>query len=554
MKTISRLFYGGTFLTLGLALTLQCNNDNRGNNGNGNLDMQAGGTADMAKTGGDGGNLSDGGSSTSDLGQPGTITLTAASPAQGPTTGNNLIITLSGTNFPSDAVVYIDNQRATPQGTPTATQIQVVLPAEMTLGKRGKVPVEIRRPGIGAVAMNSNIFSYYFGTPRCDLLPPPGTDVGGSSPEAILLVDLNPPGGGTAGRLDAIVTNKLSDNIGVLLGNGDGKFAAVATYSTGINSRPWGVAVGNFGNGHLSVATSNFKNDSVSVLLNDGTGVLGSPQVYKISLLAGSSPTGIAAGMLDADTLDDVVIANSGDSGNPSNNVSLLIANGMAANNYLSSPLPLASDTLSNPSPNDVAVADMNGDGKPDIVVANNQSGSIGIMLNNKPSPFGLSGNYPTGGTGSAPQPRAMTVGDFDGDGLLDVAVTLTPDPPRVSVLLGNPANKGTLKAFTQFTAGAANGNAPYGIASGDLNGDGLADLVVALNGSTKIAILMAQKDQSGNFSFAAPLTCPITFDSGANPIPRAVAIGDLNGDGNPDIAVTNTGDNKLNVLLNKFQ
>ena len=82
------------------------------------------------------------------------------------------------------------------------------------------------------------------------------------------------------------------------------------------------------------------------------------------------------------------------------------------------------------------------------------------------------------------------------------------------------------------------------GIAAGDLNGDGLDDLVVTLYGNTGVAIMVAK--QGGGFN------TPYFNQTGNNP--KAVAIGDLNGDGKPDLAVANYSDNNVAVLLNNFQ
>jgi len=111
-----------------------------------------------------------------------------------------------------------------------------------------------------------------------------------------------------------------------------------------------------------------------------------------------------------------------------------------------------------------VAIADLNGDGKPDLVAANSRPSTVSVLLGNGDGTFADKTDYPTGSG-----PATVAVGDMNGDGRLDVVTT---SGVMVSVLLGNGDG-----SFTTRFDYVADGSA---LALGDLNGDGRLDLVVS--------------------------------------------------------------------------
>src|SRR5207302_1161458 len=139
--------------------------------------------------------------------------------------------------------------------------------------------------------------------------------------------------------------------------------------------------------------------------------------------------------------------------------------------------------------------------------------------------------------------PSSVAVGDFNGDGKLDLAVTTeagSPAPPlpadTVSVLLGN--GDGTFQAAPNSPVGTVG---PSSVAVGDFNGDGVPDVAVASaaptlsgtgTGSGTVSVLLG----NGDGSFRASLNVAVGMD------PRFVAVGDFNGDGVPDLAVAEDG------------
>src|SRR5439155_4548775 len=246
---------------------------------------------------------------------------------------------------------------------------------------------------------------------------------------------------------------------------------------------------------------------------------------------AGSYPFFVAVGEVNSDGKLDVVTANA-----YSDNVSVLLGRGdgtfQTAVNYNSGRYPQF-----------VAIGDFNGDGKSDLAVANTGSypnftdGSVSILLGNGDGTFQKAVNYDAG-----PYPASVAVGDFNGDGNPDLAVanvvwydqsTGTSTNGGVSLLFGK--GDGTFKATVKLGAGRA----PHSVAVNDFNGDGKEDIAVANVNSGDVSVLLGNGD--GTFQTA------VNYALGN--YPYAVAVGDFNGDAKPDLAVA-TGGGVL-VLLN---
>ncbi len=174
-------------------------------------------------------------------------------------------------------------------------------------------------------------------------------------------------------------------------------------------------------------------------------------------------------------------------------------------------------------------MADLNGDGKLDIVTVNEDNDTVTVLLGNGDGTFGPAMSYPTGGTSAS-----VAVANFNGDGKLDLAVG-SVSTQTVGVLLGN--GDGTFGPAQQFYSGRA-----AFVAAGDFNGDGKLDLVVA-NGefNPSVAILIGNGD--GTFQF------PMVFATGGGSA-EYVAVGDFNGDGKLDLATGNLSPDNVSILL----
>ena len=183
-----------------------------------------------------------------------------------------------------------------------------------------------------------------------------------------------------------------------------------------------------------------------------------------------------------------------------------------------------------------VAVGDFNGDGKLDIVTTSQDNGSAAILINNGSFSFSAT-DLAVSGVGDGP--TGVAVADVNGDGNLDI-ITANVFASTVSVLLGDGAGHFTQALGSPMSIGTGNG--PVAVAIGDVNNDRKLDIVAADFGSGKVTVLL--NDGSGRFSQAT--NSPFTVGSS----PFAVAVGDLNGDGNLDIVTANSGSNNVSVLL----
>jgi hypothetical protein len=195
-------------------------------------------------------------------------------------------------------------------------------------------------------------------------------------------------------------------------------------------------------------------------------------------------------------------------------------------------------------SPVAAAVADFDGDGVADLATVNQggDPGSVSIMLNNGSGRFAAPANHAVGVS-----PSAVAVGDFNGDGVPDLAVTNEgPDatsPGTVSILAGN--GSGGFSTHTNYNVGIV----PVSVAVGDFNGDGKADLAVANEGNRgtipalpgSVSVLL--NNGSGGFASATPYVGGI-----APNYPTSIAVVDLDGDGKADLAMANQGEDPTAV------
>jgi hypothetical protein len=334
-------------------------------------------------------------------------------------------------------------------------------------------------------------------------------------------------------NLGLLALDQGSKQINIMKGNGAGGFTDVNNYSVG--NMPTSVAVADFNDdGMPDFAVTNSGDGTVSVFVGQGsnnfTAVTASP------FPAGANVQSIVAADMNNDGYADLVVTDGSN-----NTLGVLINQGKGvsvgtATNFNQVVQPALSGT-----PYGIAVGDFNHDGKPDVIVTQNASGTATVLLNNtlasSPLPIGRNLGTENLSYATGNMADAVTVADFNGDGIPDMAVAFFEDY-TVQVLKGN--GDGTFGAAATYSVGKH----PYAIASADLNHDGFPDLVVANEADGTISVLL----NNGSGGFSAASGSPITVGT----LPTGLAIGDLNGDGIPDIAVANFNSNDVSILIGK--
>jgi hypothetical protein len=286
-----------------------------------------------------------------------------------------------------------------------------------------------------------------------------------SAPFGIAAADVN-----SDGKLDLLTVNNGNNTAGVLLGNGNGTFQPAATFGTGGSSSPTNITVADVnGDGQPDLLTANASSNTVGVLLGNGNGTFQAAATFGTG---GSRPFGIAVADVNGDGKPDLLTANSN-----SNTAGVLLGNG----NGTFQPAATFDTRTSqlNSDPYSIAVADVNGDGKPDLLTANFNSNTVGVLLGNGNGTFQAVATYITIGS----NPYGIAVADVNGDGQPDVA-TANLSSDNASVLLGN--GNGTFGSAATLSTGGSN---PFGIAVADVNGDGKPDLLTANNVSNTVGV-----------------------------------------------------------------
>jgi len=255
-------------------------------------------------------------------------------------------------------------------------------------------------------------------------------------------------------------------------------------------------------------------------------------------------PNSIAIADVDGDGTPDLLVATTADQGNVQNPgfANVILGNHSSPGTFHTG---VHYATTGN-NPSSIAVVDLTRSGSFDLVVANFAAGSVSVFMHGaSPGTYQTAANVTTGG-----QPNQVASGDINGDGKPDLVLADANASGGAIVLFQDPANPGTFLAPMKLAVSA---NSAAAVAIGDLNGDGAPDIVAAVsdaNGNNG-AIYVFYQNATTRGTFLAP----VTFPAGAQP--QAVRIADVNGDGLPDIVVANldpgadgTGSAGVSVLL----
>ena len=341
---------------------------------------------------------------------------------------------------------------------------------------------------------------------------------GAGAPGETALGDVNGDG-----RVDIVAVsggNNANNYVVVLLRQANGSYAAGVPYPTGNNSFPAGVALADVNNdGRLDIVTANSGTGTAGVLLGQAGGTFAAMVPYATG--TGSNPRSVALADVNNDGRPDIITGNY-------NTVSIGVLLGQAGGTFA----PVVAYSTGMGAPYGLALGDVNGDGRPDAVTANINNGTVGVLLGQAGGTFAPAVTYPSGGL-----VVNVSVGDVNGDGRRDI-VTSLPVVSAVGVLLGQAG--GTFAPVALYSAG--NQNFPQSTALGDVNGDGRPDVVAANGGGDNVSVLLglAGGGLAGGVSY--PVNSTYQVDR--------VTLGDVNGDGRPDI-VTTGGPSQIGVLLN---
>jgi len=314
------------------------------------------------------------------------------------------------------------------------------------------------------------------------------------------------------GHQDLVAALYDPGSILVLPGRGDGTFAPGTLLAAGWH--PVSITLADCdGDGRLDVAVANLDSNDVSFRRGRGDGDFET----EIRVAVGDGPEAVGAGDFTGDGLADLAVAIGA-----SNRVQILAGR---SDGTLETPLSIGTGEL----PVALAATDADGDGRDDLLVGNARSGDLTTHLATRPPPvlFG-----PRIASRAGEEPAGVAAGDFDGDGLSDVAVANAVSR-TIAVLAGR--GDGAFGDARRHHVGPD----PKWIALGRLDRDRHWDAAVATSGATGIAVLLGRGD--GGFQART------TFEVGGHP--GSVAISEFNADQRADLAVPLTGDDRVVVL-----
>ena len=336
-------------------------------------------------------------------------------------------------------------------------------------------------------------------------------------PNSVVASDVNGDG-----KLDLVALTQYN-GVFIFIGNGDGTFQTPVAYATGCTPSVGacgGLAVGDLngdGKPDLALQANETTGGGISILLNNGTGTFGTPTYYPVAISGVFAGGGIAIGDVNGDKKPDVVVGSS--------TVTAIVYLNQGGGTFAvkgtvgSAPLN---------GTNNVVLADINNDKKLDIVIPDG-AGDVFTFYGTGKGTFTTGPAYPLQACNDCGN-FLVQVGDFNGDGTLDLLDTNGGDTSTASLGRGD----GTFQTSQLYDYTAV--NQVDNVVTADFNGDGFPDVAQSVNGSGvngKIGInLSGSHGALGATSYVTAGSCSANYV-------WWVAAGDVNGDGKADLVAT---------------
>ena len=453
--------------------------------------------------------------------------ITTFTPSNGPV---GTTVTLKGMNFNTVATnntVYFGSVKAIVSSS-TDTSIAILVPPGAT-----NKPITVTNNNL--TAYSSQPFNVTFnGDDACDILISQSfiskqDFITGAGPYNAIIVDVDGDG-----KSDIAVANASSNSISLIKNistAGNIAFSSHADTTTG--TQPVCISYGDLdGDGKQDLAVVNYASNTISVFRNiSNTGAF--TYTSKIDFQCGSNPRGVYIYDIDLDGKPDIIVTNfSG------NSVSVLRNTSQGAGT-ISFDTQLLFPTGQGPS--GIYVLDLDADGKPDLALVNAQSNTVSVLKNITTGPGNISFNPKVDFT-TGVQPTGVYISDLDGDGKPDMVIS-NNSSSTISVFK-NTGTSGTISfaAKQDFPTGSG----PFSLVITDINGDNKPDVTTANVFDGTVSILK-------NISIPGVINFGNKMDYITGSNPRSVSIGDIDGDGKPDIITANNSDNTISVLRNQI-